>query len=128
MTNRDKIRGVCWQYALACLLDIHPTKVPNFPKGKNRHQFDSTRQWLKSKFNKGLVYIPINNFAEARRNHRYNCLGGPEGYSILNYGTNSVEETHAIIAKDGKYYFDPNDRVDHNTLTSPLGFFIIYDL
>jgi hypothetical protein len=128
MTERDKSRGVCWQYALACLLDIKPTKVPNFPKHKTGHQADATRKWLADKFNKGLVFVPINWFAESKKYHRYNERGGPSGYSILIFDTNKETDTHAIIAKDGKYYYDPNDDVDHNDLTVPLGFFLVYDL
>lgn len=128
MPEKDKSRSVCWQYALACILDVKPSRVPNFPKGKKDHQADSTRKWLKQKFKKGLVFIPINWFAESKRYHRYNSLGGPEGYSIMIYDTNKDTDTHAVIAKDGKYFFDPNDEVSHEDLTVPLGFFVIYDL
>ncbi len=129
MSDRDKSRSVCWQYALACILDIHPSKVPNFPKKKKSHQADSTRKWLKEKFNKGLVFVPINWFAESLQYHRLNERGGPSGYTILIYGCYGTEtDTHSIIAKDGLYYYDPNDDVAHEELTQPLGFYIIYNL
>lgn len=128
MPTRDKSRGVCWKYALACILDINPDKVPNFPKHKKAHQLDATRIWLKEKFNKGLVFVPINWFAEAKKYHRYNERGGPSGYTIMIYGCDKADDTHSVIAKDGKYYHDPNDEVDHADLTVPLGYCIIYDL
>ena len=128
MSKKDKSRGVCWQYALACILDMNPSTVPNFPKSKKQHQFDSTRVWLKKKLNKGLVFIPINWFAESKLYHRYNERGGPSGYTILIYDCVDDGESHSIIAKDGLYYYDPNDEVDHMELSVPLGFFVIYDL
>lgn len=128
MTERDKSRSVCWKYAIACLLGVHPSKVPIFSKRKNGHQIDETRAWLKEKYNKSLVFIPINCFAEAEKYHRNNARGGPCGYSILAYSTTDPEVDHVVIAKDGKYYHDPNDGVAYQDLHTPLGYYIIYDL
>ena len=128
MTPRDKSRSLCWPYALACILSIHPSKVPVFSKRKQGHQIDETREWLKEKFNKSIVFVPINCFAEASKYHRNNERGGPSGYTILAYSTSDPDIDHVVIAKDGKYYYDPNDEVAYQDLQTPIGFYVIYDL
>lgn len=120
---------MCWRYALACLLEINPQKVPNFVTEKSIEDTDRTRKWLREKFKKSMVYLPINQFMEVDRRFRNNPLGGPDGYSILILSTtlgDAVE--HAVIAKDGKFHYDPNPSSDMNEFKHPIGFCVVHNL
>ena len=126
MTKKDMTRGLCWKYALACLLGISPKKIPNFVTNNNNNDdIGNTRKWLKKKFKKTLVYIPINQFMESSKK-RENPCGGPDGYSIMIISSTDNDIEHAVIAKDGKFFFDSCDS-DHNTFTHPTGFFVMYN-
>lgn len=127
MPKKDMLKGVCWKYALACMLEIPPKRVPNFVTPKCKDPDDQTRLWLKTKFNKGMVYIPINQFLEAEDSNRRNPRGGPSGYSIIIIDTNDEKVVHSAIALDGILCFDSCDS-DKDTFTTPLGFYVIYDL
>lgn len=126
MPERHQFKGLCWKYALACILNIHPKRVPDFMSDHIKDSMDRTRKWLKKKFNKGMVYVPFNCFLE-QCDDTDNPKGGPDGYSIMIVDTVEDDTTHAVIAKDGKFIHDPNPGVG-DKLKYPVGFCIVYDL
>lgn len=128
MTPLDQTKGLCWKYAMACILNISPKKVPCFVSDDSVDDMNRTRKWLRNKFNKSIVYIPINCFFETSVEKNNPC-GGPDGYSIMILGTNEENVEHAVIAKDGRFFYDPNDYPGRETLfTCPIGFCVIYNL
>lgn len=127
MTPKDMTRGVCWQYALACMLEIKPSKIPNFVTPKSDIDIeDRTRAWLQKKHKKSIVYLPVNLFFESEDIGRYNSRGGPDGFSIMLIRTNDETVNHVVIAKDGKYHFNPCDNA-FTDFQHTLGFYVIYD-
>lgn len=122
MPEKDMPKGVCWKYALACILGITPSKIPHFYANGVKDPMTRTRNWLKKKFKKGIVFIPANQFCDFYENP----TGGPDGYSIIIMDTYQENIDHAAIAKDGKFYFNPCD--NHNDLKHIVGFFVIYKL
>ena len=127
MPQKDMAKGLCWKYALACILEIHPSKVPNFVTDKSKDDNDRTRAWLRKKFNKSILYIPINAFYESEDSDRRNPMGGPEGYSILEIETEDENSNHVAIAKDGKFFFNSCNN-EWKIFKHPIGFYIIHDL
>lgn len=127
MPKKVMTKGLCWKYALACILEVHPKGVPNFVTNKSKDDDDRTRAWLKRKFKKGLIYIPINEFLESRDHGRNNPRGGPEGYSIMVIETTDEKTDHVVIALNGIMCFNPCDN-DHDDFLHPVGFYVIYDL
>jgi hypothetical protein len=128
MKKKDRTKGVCWKYALACVLGISPEKVPNFVKKNSKDDSGRTREWLKRKFNKSMVYVPIRCFMETSTEKNNPC-GGPDGYSIMILSTNEEDVDHAVIAKDGKFFYDPNDEFGGESIfLHPTGYCIIYNL
>lgn len=123
MPESDQFKGVCWKYALACMLGVNPKKVPHLAFGD---MYGKTRKWLKEKHKKGIAYIPINQFMENAK-LKYNPHGGPDGYSIMMVETTTDNLNHVVIAKDGKFCFDPGD-IEKESITHPVGFFVLYDL
>ena len=118
----------CWKDSIACVLEIDPKDVPDFVKKSNGDFVIKTREWLKKKFNKGIVYMASRNFMETGST-KYNPSVGPEGYSIGNLtmlnGIN--EDGHAVVCYDGKIVWDNgSDRSEEYGLL--IGYFIIYDL
>ena len=130
MPKRHQTKGLCWKYALACVLNIRPKKVPDFMSKakKNGNGMEETRQWLKKKFKKGLIYVPFHCFLETGKEAE-NPRGGPDGYSIMILKTEDEDVDHAVIAKNGKFIHDPNDVPNREKeFKYPTGFCIIYDL
>lgn len=127
MSEKDMTKGICWKYALACMLNVKPSKVPSFLDEDSSNMEDRTRVWLQKKHKKSLVYLPINLFFESTDENRFNARGGPEGFSIMLLETTDENVNHVVIAKDGKYFFNPCDN-DFREFTTPLGFYIVYDL
>lgn len=128
MPERDQTKGLCWKYALACILNIHPKKVPDLMADHIEDGMESTRKWLKKKFNKGIVYVPFHCFLETG-DERENPRGGPDGYTIMVLDTTEEGMTHAVVAKDGKFIHDPNNIPGRQVeFTHPIGFCIIYNL
>ena len=124
--RHHKKAGQCWRYALACILNMSPKKVPNFVRNNSKDDDDRTRKWLKT-HNKSMVYLPINLFMEVGIN-RANPLGGPDGYSIMIITTTDPKEDHAVIAKDGKFCYDPNTASISEDFQHPIGFYLIHDV
>lgn len=127
MSKKVMKMGLCWKYALACILEVSPKTVPNFVADKVNDDDDLTRAWLKKKFKKGLVYIPINQFLESDDHGRRNPRGGPAGYSIMLLKTNDEKADHVVIALDGVMCFNPCNN-DNEEFEHPIGFYLIYDL
>lgn len=128
MADADRTKGLCWKYALACILNISPKRVPNFVRADSPDDAGRTRKWLKKNFNKSMVYVPIHCFLETCT-ERDNPCNGPDGYSILILSTHDEGEQHAVIAKDGKFIHDPNDLEGRERLFKHIvGYCIIYDL
>ena len=123
MPEKDRTKGVCWRYALACILEVNPKKIPDFVHKHPEKYLLKTREWLDEKYGKGMVFIPINQFMET--SHRFNPSGGPLGHSIMIIDTKDEDENHAVIAFNGCLLFDPAEN-DHDFFTVPLGFFVIY--
>lgn len=126
MSNEEATQGVCWKFALACMLGVKPKYVPHFVTDKSVDYMQDTRVWLAKKHKKGLVYIPINQFMETF-GIRQNPTGGPDGYSIMSLSTDDADTNHVVIAYDGKLFHDPCES-DLNTFRVPLGYFVLYDL
>jgi hypothetical protein len=127
MPEPDRYKGVCWKYALACMLEIKPSKVPHFVTPKRDNWPEDTRRWLEKYHKKGLVYVTANQFLETCEPY-FNPSGGPDGYSIIVLSSRiEEEENHAAIALDGKLFFDPCE-TDCNDLGYVIGYFVLYDL
>jgi hypothetical protein len=128
MPPKHQTKGLCWKYALACILNVNPSKVPDLMRDDIEDGMAATRKWLQKKFNKGIVYVPLSCFLETGEEKENPC-GGPDGYTIMVLKTTEEDVEHAVIAKDGKFCHDPND-VPHREreFTHLAGFCIIYDL
>jgi hypothetical protein len=112
---------------LACVLGISPKKVPDFVNHKKGDDYViKTRDWLRKKFNKSIVYIPVNQFMETSK-IKYNPIMGPEGYSIMVIKTASEGTDHAVVAFHGGVIHDPTP-LECTDFIAPAGFFVIYDL
>lgn len=87
---------------------------------------NKTRDWLKGKFKKGLVYIPVRHFMETGK-LRFNAPMGPSGFSIGYMDMVDGEASHAVVCFNGGVLWDNgDDRSDeYHTIQ---GYFIIYDL
>ena len=126
MTEEEAGKGICWQYALACMLGISPKKVPDFVKIHKDNYVMETRNWLLENYCKALVYVPANQFMETSK-IRYNPPVGPDGYSIMVIVTEGRGPNHVVIAWNGGLYHDPTP-LECNEFISVLGYFVIYDL
>jgi hypothetical protein len=127
MPAKDMLKGICWKYAIACILEISPKKVPNFVTKKSMDDVERTRKWLIEKHKKSIVWMPMHLFLESACRNRENPRGGPDGYSIIIIDTVNDDSTHAAIAKDGKLCFNPCDN-EYTEFKHPIGFYIIHDL
>ena len=127
MSEKDMSKGICWKYAIACILGVNPSKIPNFVTDKSTDDVERTRTWLKKKYKKTIIWLPINLFLESECKDRENPRGGPDGYSIIIIDTIKDNTTHAAIAKDGRLFFNSCDN-PNTEFTHPVGFYIIYDL
>ena len=127
MTEKEATKGICWKYAIACLLGVSPKIVPDFVNKKKDDYMEKTREWLKKRYKKSLVYIPAGQFMETDK-PRYNPVVGPDGYSIMVAETTANNNTnHAVIAKNGGMYHDPTP-LDCSQFLGASGYFVIYDL
>jgi hypothetical protein len=128
MPEKHQSKGLCWKYAIACVLGVNPKQVPDFMRDSIDDGMAATRKWLKKKYNKGMVYVPYNCFLETNTS-RDNPPGGPDGYSIMILETVEEGITHAVVAKDGKFIHDPNDFPGREKeFKHPVGFCIFYNL
>ena len=128
MPAKHQTKGLCWKYAIACVLGISPKRVPDLMRDDIKDGMAETRKWLKKRFNKGMVYVPYNCFLETNT-ARDNPLGGPDGYSIMILETVEEDITHAVVAKDGKFIHDPNQAPGREKdFKYPVGFCIFYPL
>lgn len=119
-------KDTCWRDALACLLELEPVRVPDFVKRYGNRYMDKTREWLKKKHNKGIVYIPASAFMETGE-LRQNGPVGPEGYSIAYMNMVNDESAHAVVCFNGGVFWDNGeDRSAEYTHIS--GYYVIYDL
>jgi len=108
------------------MLEVKPSKVPDFVKLYKNQYMDRTRQWLKDNFNKGLAYIPANQFMETC-DLRFNPPIGPSGYSIGYMSMLSGKDHHALICFNGGVLWDNGDE-RHDEYEVLKGYFVIYDL
>ncbi len=116
----------CWRDCLGCILEINPKRVPNFVKLYGNKYMDSTRDWLKDNFNKGLVYIPARCFMETSE-MRDNPPIGPSGYSIAHLSMVEKTAMHVVIAFNGGIVYD-NGESRENEYGSIQGYFVLYDI
>lgn len=118
--------NTCWRDSLACLLELEPVKVPDFVKRYGNRYMDKTREWLKKKYNRGLVYVPANAFMETGE-LRQNGPVGPEGYSIAYMNMVNPAFAHAVVCFNGGVFWDNGEdrsaEYDHIS-----GYYVIYDL
>ena len=119
-------KDTCWPDCIAAMLEIKPSKVPNFVKLYKNVYMNATRDWLKDNFNKGLVYIPARAFMETS-GLRQNPPMGPTGYSIVHLSMVDDRSRHVAIAFNGGLLFDNGDSREEEYGTI-LGFFVMYDL
>lgn len=119
-------KGTCWRDAIACILEVHPKKVPHFVKEYGDNYMDVTRLWLRENFKKGLVYIPSREFMETNK-IRNNGPIGPEGYSIGLLNMVSAGSNHVVICYNGGVIWDNGDD-RHSEYDALGGYFVIYDL
>ena len=126
MSEEDAKKGLCWQYAIACMLGVSPKKVPDFVNGTPANYVERTREWLLENYGKSLVYIPVNQFMETGK-FRYNPSNGPDGYSIMVILTEGDGPNHVTIAWNGGMYHDPTP-LECTDFTGVLGYFVMYDL
>lgn len=121
-----KTKDTCWKDSLACLMEIDPKKIPDFVKKYGDSYMNETRDWLKKKYNKGLVYVPVSAFMETGE-MRQNGPIGPEGYSIAYMNMVDDSNAHALVCFNGGVFWDNGDErskeYDHIS-----GYYVIYDL
>lgn len=119
-------KDTCWKDSLACLLEIEPKRVPDFVKLYGNEYMNKSREWLKEKWGKGLVYIPASAFMETGK-LRQNGPIGPEGYSIAYMSMVAKDAAHALVCFNGGVFWDNGDdrskEYDHID-----GYYVIYDL
>lgn len=118
--NKQK-KSDCWRVSLANYLQISKNKVPDFVNEFPTDWVRATRDWLKEKYKKTILYIT----SEVMETHAYNKLSNPPGKCIVQVQDNlDTENTHAIFMYRGlllqNHAVDKYDKV--------LGYFIIYDL
>ncbi len=120
-------KNTCWRDCIACMLEIKPERVPNFVKLYGDAYMDETRKWLKTKFGKGLVYIPTKEFMELGESPRNNPPIGPDGYSIGLLSMINDRYTHVVICWGGAPIWDNGDdrHMEYDLLG---GYFVIYDI
>lgn len=124
-------KDTCWKDAIACILEIPPKGVPDFVRLYEDSYMDKTRAWLKKHYNKGLVYVPANEFMETGK-LRQNGPIGPEGYSIAYVtmkGESEKEDglAHAVVCFNGGVFWDNGDD-RHGEYDHIDGYYVIYDL
>jgi hypothetical protein len=107
-------------------LEVEPEKVPKFVKLYRGKYMDFTREWLKTNFNKGLVYIPSRSFMETG-GMRNNPPIGPTGYSIAHMSMVDDRAMHVVIAYNGGVIYDNGDSREDEYGTIE-GYFVVYDL
>jgi hypothetical protein len=123
-----KTENTCWRDCLGCILEINPSKIPNFVKEYKNDYMEETRIWLKDKYGKGLVYVPIREFMESNSDKlHFNSSIAPVGYSIGYMSLVDKKSSHVIICKDGMVEWDNGDD-RHDEYDVLKGYFIIYDL
>ncbi|WP_458763646.1 hypothetical protein [Cupriavidus basilensis] len=58
--------GDCWRTCIACLLDLHPSEVPNFAEGGDQARGDRlARAWLKARGYNLVKMCMLAQFTEA---------------------------------------------------------------
>lgn len=119
-------KDTCWTDCLACILEVHPKKVPLFVKLYGNKYMDFTRDWLKDNFKKGLVYVPARCFMETSE-MRDNPPIGPSGYSIAHLSMVDKNSMHVAIAYNGGIVYDNGEsREDEYGVIQ--GYFVLYDI
>ena len=46
-------KDTCWPDCLACILEVSPSRVPDFVKLYKHEYMDCSRKWLEENFKKG---------------------------------------------------------------------------
>ena len=119
-------KDTCWKDSLACLLEVHPKKIPDFVKLYKDDYMNKTREWLKEWYGKGLIYVPANAFMETGKLRQNGCIG-PEGYSIAYMSMINSVSAHALVCFNGGVFWDNGDErskeYDHID-----GYYVLYDL
>ncbi len=119
-------KDTCWRDTLACLLEIDPRYVPDFVKKYGDSYLDETRKWLRERYNKGLIYVPVNAFMETGK-VRQNGPIGPDGYSIAYVDMIDEKLAHAVVCFNGGVFWDNGDNRNEE-YKHIEGYYIIYDL
>lgn len=120
-------KDTCWKDSLACLLELEPRRVPDFVKLYGDSYMDKTREWLKEKWDKGLIYVPANAFMETGTKMRQNGPIGPEGFSIGYMNMVDDSNAHAVVCFNGGVFWDNGDNraMEYSHIS---GYYVIYDL
>jgi hypothetical protein len=110
----------CWRVAISNYLQMSPDKIPDFVNEFPNDWVKATRDWLKKKFKKGIVFITSTELETNGRNK----LPYPDGRCIVCVEDTLEPVSHAIFMYNGlllqKHTVEKYDKV--------LGYFIIYDL
>ena len=125
----EQVGGKCFSYAIAHVLKMHPSKVPDFAYGDDSNFAANAHDWLALR-GKGMVFVPNREFYEIENGDgvAYNRKGFPSGEAIACVQTieGGEDEYHAVYIRDGVLMLHPNS--SDLTITKIIGYFVVYDL
>ncbi len=120
LTQTDIVSGNCWQFAIACILELEPTDMPDqvFLEAETKFGYgNAVKEYLVRHHQ--LMYSELQDwqFSGLR-------VSAMDGYHMLVGPTVRTEQNnmhHVVVAKHGKMVWDPHPSHDGLLRTSKWG-------